>query len=174
MVLRLKAGLPSLRRKESFKILKEAVKKARKKGLAVIHFSILGNHVHFVVESEKPLGKVIQTLTVSFAKRLNHLLNRKGTVFRDRYYARIIRGVREARNVLRYVLENHARHKGVQEILVDPFSSIWAISLDDLTRLLGRGRLETTLWSEADIEVWLSEVLVPPRTWLLRTGWKAA
>src|ERR1700683_3047337 len=51
ITLRLKEKLPSLRRKHLLKEFNESIKKAKKQGLYVIHFSIQSNHIHLFAEA---------------------------------------------------------------------------------------------------------------------------
>ncbi|HTL12835.1 MAG TPA: hypothetical protein VL588_10125, partial [Bdellovibrionota bacterium] len=114
LTLRLKAGLPSLRRKDVHKALCSAVLKARGQGLAVVHFAFLSNHVHMIVESQgrADLGRAMQSFGISFGKRLNAILGRTGAVFTERYHCVVLRAPTQARNALRYVLANEFQHGG--------------------------------------------------------------
>jgi hypothetical protein len=55
-------------------------------------------------------------------------MDRRGTVFADRYHAQLLRTPRQAANAVRYVLENstiHARRQGWSgPRAIDPFSSV--------------------------------------------------
>jgi len=65
-------GLPSLRAKNKFKLIKRAILKARVRGLRIIHFSIQSNHLHLLIESEnkRELGRGMQSFCISLAKSL--------------------------------------------------------------------------------------------------------
>src|SRR4051812_43667840 len=77
VTLKLQPGLPNLRSKDMFKILRASVKKARAKGFRAAQFSILSNHVHLILEPRSAsLAKPLQSLAVSFAKRVNGRLAR--------------------------------------------------------------------------------------------------
>lgn len=194
VTLRLVPGLPSLRRKDVFRVLQQAVRRARSKGFGAAHFAILSNHVHLILEPDrKGPGRAIQSLGISFARRLNGLLGRQGAVFRERYHMRVLESPMQAHNTLAYVLCNESRHRrkalaaedlrGAKkprrigppgfDIRLDPFSSAYAFS--NWKWLLGRRpRVELTSWSQNWIAGWLDEILVPPRTWLLTRGWIGA
>ncbi|MBY0471700.1 hypothetical protein K2X30_11085 [bacterium] len=173
VTLKLRSGLPSLRGKAAFRCLREAVKTARKQGLHVVHFAVLSNHIHLILEPRQhaTLGGVFQSLGISFSKRLNAFLKRSGAVFADRYHLRVLRTPRETRNAIHYVLANFGKHTGTNVIRMDPFSSAFQFQG---WRKLRAGPLvfETTAWSEQGLEVWLREILSSPKTWLLRTGWE--
>jgi REP element-mobilizing transposase RayT len=179
VTLRLIDGLPSLRRKDLFRALRESVRVARRRKFAVVHFSILSNHLHFIIEprTSGELAKEMQSLAISFSRRLNGVLGRKGRVFRERYHLEILGTPTQVRNALAYVLSNESRHRGVPaarpEIRIDPFSSAQAFRR--WGRLFrGRPRLTLSNWSEDVIENWLDEILTPARTWLLARGWERA
>lgn len=174
VTLRLNDGLPSLRKKEIFKILRLAVQKARSQGLAVAHFAILSNHIHLIVETEKTLlSPVFQSFGISFSKRFNSHLKRSGAVFRERYHLHVLKTPTEVRRALAYVLTNEGKHHGrKQTVRIDPFSSAFAFS--EWKALLGRVDFQFSNWSEDWIENWYDEILTPPHTWLLTRGWKKA
>jgi putative transposase len=182
VTLRLSGGLPTLRRKDLFRCLREAVRTARQKGFGVVHFSILSNHIHLIMEAGAPglaVTRPLQSLATSFAKRLNALLKRKGKVFADRYHVRALKTPTETRNAIQYVLANESIHRMRRgsttaiEVRLDPFSSAWLFP--HWERLAGgTPRFSDTTWSVQAVENWLDEILVPAKTWLLRTGWMRA
>ena len=90
----------------------------------VTHFSVQGNHVHLVVEAEDQaaLTRAMRSLTIRIARRLNRVMGRRGRVLAQRYHARALRSPTDAKNVVRYVLANHARHVPGAAI-ADPWSS---------------------------------------------------
>jgi REP element-mobilizing transposase RayT len=134
----------------------------------VVEFSIQENHIHLVVEAvgRQPrahdmLRSGVSGLAISFAKRLNSLLRRRGKVWAERWHGRELASPREVRNALVYVFRNAARHgtRIIGNDALDPLSS--APRFSRWTRPLawpfpnGDGP-----WPDAR-----------PRTWLLDTGW---
>jgi putative transposase len=125
---RLRAGLPSLRRKDAFDAITAAFAActagADRHGMRLVHFSIQSNHLHLIVEARDApsLARGMQGLLVRIARGLNRTWKRKGSVFSDRYHAHNLRTPREVRNALAYVL-NNARKHGCHRSGVDPFSS---------------------------------------------------
>jgi len=96
----------------------------------VTHFSVQGNHVHLVVEAHDrdTLSSALRSLTVRIARALNRVMGRKrGPVLAHRTHARALSSRTEARNVVRYVLGNHARHVPGAPV-ADAFSSAAAFS----------------------------------------------
>lgn len=178
VTLRLVDGLPSLRRKEAFLCLRDAVRKARAQGFAVSHFAILSNHIHLILEPSAPkLGRIFQSFGISFAKRLNALLDRAGPVFRERYHMHVLRTPAEVRHALAYVLTNRERHACQGRpptsftVCIDLFSSAYAFR--DWRALFGsKVDFEFSGWPEDEIERWHGEILAPMKTWLLKSGWK--
>jgi putative transposase len=125
-------------------------------GFRLVEFSVLGNHLHLVVEAEneRALARGMQGLGVRIAKALNRVMGRKGTVFADHYHARILRSPTQVANALAYVLMNFLHHfpdeaRRFGDIPRDPFSSAWR----------ERGR---------------DPPVVRARTWLLTVGWRRA
>ncbi len=162
VTMKLERGLPSLRQRPAFSVVRQAFARATGRfGFRLVHWSVQTNHVHLLVEAEdeRALSRGMQGLGVRVARSLNVLWRRAGRVLADRYHARILHTPREVRNALRYVLANAHKH-GVQLARgLDPFSSGedfdgWEgscrkICADSASSLFGRAR-----------------------TWLLRVGWR--
>ena len=122
---RLHAGLPSLRQKDTLRVLHEAFFAGMDRfGFRLVHFSVQSNHLHLVAEARDrhALTLGMQGLLIRVAKALNKFWVRRGAVFADRYHARILRTPREVRNGLCYVLSNARKH-GLRLAGIDPFSS---------------------------------------------------
>jgi REP element-mobilizing transposase RayT len=119
-------------------------------GLRVIEYSVLGNHVHFIVEADDSvaLSRGMQGLTIRIAKALNALMGAKGSVFDDHYDARLLTPPTQLVRAIAYVLDNHRHHYGTSGL--DPFSSFALPSEKRRARLC------------------------LPLSWLLRTGWRRA
>ena len=117
-------------------------------GLRLIEFSVLGNHIHLIVEadSQEALSRGMQGLNVRIAKALNRLMQTGGRVLEDHYHASLLLTPTKLVNAIAYVIGNAARHYGTQAAN-DPFSSATC----------DRGRL-----------------LEKPESWLLRIGWRRA
>jgi REP-associated tyrosine transposase len=117
-------------------------------GLRLIQFSIQGNHLHLIFEADstKSLSRGVQGLCVRVAKALNKMMRRKGRVFADHYFARLLETPKKLVNAIRYVLQNHTHHFGQEG--VDPYSS--------------------AALTQGDRDI----VLARPLGWLLRAGWK--
>jgi REP element-mobilizing transposase RayT len=169
VTLRVKRGIPSLRRQSMERIVKLALLMQREKlaetGAAhfqVVHFTIQSNHLHLIVEApnKRGLARGVAGLEVRIARRLNQLLRRKGSLWAERYHRRDLRTPTETRNALRYVLMNTQKHHRVigDRNFADPYSS--AATFDGFDR-------EPAVFD--DPQRWPR---VPPRTWLLRTGWR--
>jgi putative transposase len=142
----------NLRSRRSYRAIKQCFADALGRfGLRIIQFSVMGNHVHLIVEadSSQALSRGMQGLAIRLAKALNRMMRRRGRIFADHYHARIVRTPTELVAAIAYVLGNHAHHFGGAAGR-DPFSSA---SLDVEQR---------------------ERVLAHPRTWLLRSGWRRA
>jgi putative transposase len=164
-------AVPNLRARRRFAVIKNAFVKfcaPQELGFRLIHFAVLSNHVHFVVEadSKRALSMGMQKLLHSISRRLNALSVHEhggrqstkagsyrdlegwlGRVFADRYHAHLLRSPTEMHNAVRYVRNNADKHYRFGEVYaqssgVDPFSS-FAVSdvvVTDTARgfLLGR------------------------------------
>jgi REP element-mobilizing transposase RayT len=180
VTLRLADGLPSLRRREVLAALQAGLRISE---LAVIHFSVLSNHLHLLIEARHPeaLARRMQGLTIRLAKAINRIAGRRGTVFRERYHVRVLKTPTEVRNAIRYVLLNERNHRGGGRVELDRHSSALLVNDAAWSTLLGpRWRRvigfpkewepENREKAQAEMKVLVKE----PRTWLLRTGWSRA
>jgi hypothetical protein len=131
----------------------------------VVEFSIQDNHLHLIVEARGPdahakLRSGVSGLVISFAKRLNMMLRRRGKVWGDRWHSRELGSPREVRSALVYVFRNLAKHgtRLIGQDIVDVMSS--ALRFDGWTAPLTFHVDDGLHWPNA-----------PPRTWLLERGW---
>jgi REP element-mobilizing transposase RayT len=174
---RVRAGLPSLRCDAARRALERAFAAGRERfGFRLIHYSIQTNHVHFVVEATdaRALSRGMQGLLVRVARALNRLWGRRGSVFADRYHARILRTPREVRNALAYVVLNAQKH-GIRVQGIDPYSSGavfdgWRDGGSATGNWKPRDAAESDDTLERVRETHLPVTLA--RTWLLRIGWR--
>ena len=157
VTVRLRAGLPSLRREATRHAIERAFSSgAERFGFRLTQYSIQSNHLHLVAEAgdRRALSRGMQGLLVRVARAVNRLWRRMGSVFADRYHARQLRTPREVRTALVYVLHN-ARHHGVGVSGVDAYSSgPWFDG-----------------WKHARTRLRAFPVALA-RTWLLRIGWR--
>lgn len=113
VTVRIRREVWNLRTHRCFRALRRAFERGCERfGFRLVHFSVQGNHMHFVVEAPDAvaLGRAMKGLEVRMARALNKVMDRKGPVFADRYHAHLLLSPREAANAVRYVLENWIRH----------------------------------------------------------------
>src|SRR6266849_35955 len=94
VTLRVAAHVWNLRSARAFRRLRSCFEKSRGRfGLRLIHFSVLGNHLHLIVEadSSEALSRGMQGLSIRIAKALNRLMSRHGRVLSDHYHSRLLR-----------------------------------------------------------------------------------
>jgi REP element-mobilizing transposase RayT len=107
-----------LRAKQTFGVIKEAIRLASsKEAFRIVCFSVQHNHLHLIVEAEdeRALGRGMQGLAIRVARGINRLLHRGGPVFTDRYHRHDLASPQETRACIAYVLQNfrkHARERG--------------------------------------------------------------
>lgn len=148
VTLRVRGDIPSLRSSRRFMKIRECFAAARGRfGLRLVEFSVLGNHVHLIVEADDSaaLSSGMQGLAIRVAKAINRMLARSGHVFADHYHSRLLKTPTELTRAIRYVVENASRH--YDERGPDFFSS------------RGPGA---------------AAALAAPTGWLLRIGWRRA
>ena len=168
VTVRLRPVVASLRNGRAFRVVRRCIAAGRERfGFRLIEYSLQGQHLHLVCEADdrRALARGMQGLNVRLARRLNRHLGRSGTLLAERYHSRVLRTPTEVRTVLAYVLCNarhHAAARGerLQRGWIDSFSSGphftgWC----DLVRPSGAYALGP-------------RSTAPPRSWLLRIGWK--
>ena len=175
VTLRLVGGLPSLRERKTFRVVREAFGVPRAGDARIVHYSVQSNHIHLLVETEdaQRLAQGIQALTIRLAKRLNRSLSRRGRIFADRFHVRRLRTPLEVRRALAYLLNNYRRH-------VDGTGPRLPLAFRD--------PLSSALWFDGWDPEWihvppdrralrdplpqLEAGVTPPRSFLLRRGWR--
>ena len=170
-------------------VLKAQANRSYASEFQVVHFSIQRDHLHLIVEARRPtqaddgaraagalserakqerpneereaLRRGISGLAISFARKLNRRLGRRGKVWADRHHRRDLESPTAVRNTILYVLQNWLRH-GMKTFgvgVVDPSTAV---------RFRGWADAHTTI---IETEPWPDPA---PRTWLLRDGWTRA
>jgi putative transposase len=165
VTLRLADGLPSLRKRATYRVLVAALGRGSERfGMCLVHWSVMGNHMHLMVEAadERALSRGMQGLAVRIARALNRWWQRTGRVFADRYHAHVLRSPTVVRRALFYILQNARRHR-IETAGADPCSSgPWFDGW-----LPGQLR-ERSERSAVERPTWLRTA----RTWLLARGWR--
>jgi REP element-mobilizing transposase RayT len=168
ITLRCVRGLPRLRQNHIYQVIRRVLAfYLELDDFRVVHVSIQRNHLHFIVEAanKAALSRRMQSFVIKLAKALNYAWGREGKVFAFRYAARQIKSRRYARNAIAYVLNNWRRHhedfyeNAHGKIFLDEYSS--AVSFDGWTMKFGKPTIE---YERLPVS--------PPKTWLLREGWK--
>ena len=167
VTLKVRAGLPSLRRQRVVREIERSLAAGCERGsFRVVHYSIQADHGHFLVEAagREALGRGMKSLAARFARAVNGTLERSGPVLADRYHVRVLRSPRQVRNGLAYVLLNSRRHLAQRK-------GRWAL----------RGASLDAGSSARWFEGWVGRHAGPvegprsvaaPHSWLLRVGWR--
>jgi len=167
VTLKARRDVWNLRAQRAMRVLIPALFAARESLVRLVHFSVQHDHVHLVVEAENKtaLSRGIGGLAVRLARALNRLMAKKGKVWKERFHSHVLKTPRQVRHALAYVLGNARKH-GVPMPSrgLDPCSSAaafegWA------------GRIVVSVHELARAAM---AVAAPPRTWLLRVGWRRA
>jgi len=169
VTVRVREGLPSLR---TVRVVREIERTfadgCARPGFRLVHYSLLGNHAHLIVEAQDrdALGRGMMAIGSRLARAVNRAARRTGRVLADRYHVRLLPTPKEVRDALRHVLLNARRHSTSarsavkQAARLDPASSArWF----DGWKRRGPGDEEDGLNRRA---------VARPRTWLLTTGWR--
>jgi hypothetical protein len=144
-------------------------------GFRLVHYSLLGNHAHLIVEAddERALGCGMKAIGARLARAVNRIAKRTGRVVADRYHVRLLPTPKEARNALRYVLLNARRHVAVtarkalraMDTLLDPASSArWFDGWKPGSSPVPSASKPAALANRPAV--------ARARTWLLTVGWR--
>jgi putative transposase len=113
VTLRMVRGVESLREPKIWKAVERAMREgALRFDTRVVHFSVMSNHVHMLVESRdrRSLSAAMKGLAVRIARRVNARIGRKGRLIAERYHVRPLRTPSEVRKALHYVRHNYRHH----------------------------------------------------------------
>ncbi len=162
VTLRAVRRLPSLRQQRVFREVVRALPESARDWFRIVHFSVQVDHVHLIVEARDKisLSRGVAGASIRLARAINRLLQRRGSVWSDRYHARPLPTPREVRGALVYVVMNWTKHvRGSRGL--DPYSSVWWLEGWKVPPSSGPPH---PLPPDPPVEM--------PRTWLLRTGWR--
>jgi REP element-mobilizing transposase RayT len=108
----------NLRSRRCFSALAQSFAAASNQfGFRLVHYSVQGNHIHFLVEAEdkRALSRGMQGLTIRMARALNRVMNnRKGKVFSDRYQCDQVKGGAIQR--LKRLRDNNQNHEAEETL----------------------------------------------------------
>ena len=129
----------------------------------LVHYALLGNHAHLIVEAKDrhALGRGMKSVTMRIVRAAERAFAWRGRILADRYHMRILKTPREVRNAIRYVLLNARRHasRSSRGGTIDPASSgRW---FDGWKK--GTARVDGGIGTQ---------VVAAAHTWLLRAGWR--
>jgi putative transposase len=121
---RMSKGVWNLRTRRCFGALERAMYGgATRFGFRLVHYSVMGNHVHLIVEApdRRALSRAMKGLGVRIARALNRVMKRSGRVVGDRYHAHILKTPSEVKRARSYLLSNARQHYGYTAR--DPYAS---------------------------------------------------
>jgi REP-associated tyrosine transposase len=112
---RMRGDVWNLRARRCMRVLAPAFLAATKETFRVVHYSVMGNHIHLLVEAQdrRALSTGMQGLGVRVARRLNAVMGRRGHVLEERFHAHILRTPTEVARARRYLLHNARQHYGL-------------------------------------------------------------
>ena len=162
--VRLADGLPSLRRGGALTVVLAALSASSERhGMRIVHYSIQRDHLHLLVEADdrECVARGMNALLSPLARALNKLWGRKGKVFPERYHDEVISTPTQARNALRYVLQNGKKHGVVPRSSIDLCSS---------APVFDGWKEQPSIASIPATPVMAS--VATASTWLLTAGWR--
>jgi hypothetical protein len=168
ITIRVRSDVPDLRQPEPWRRIVGCFQRFRgNPHLSFVHYSAQSDHLHSIAETEgtQALSRGMQTFSGMLGKTINRCFRRRGPVFAGRYHAHELKTPTEIRNAIEYVLLNRRKHAA------DAGCTMPAGWVDDCS-------------TAVTFDGWRRIVVVPqrgddfgtspPRTWLLREGWRFA
>lgn len=113
VTLRALVGVPNLRSISFVRAFESSLTRGcERRGFRVVHYSIQGNHAHFIVEADDraALGRGMISLGTRFARAVRRAFGHRGRVLADRYHLHRLKTPSEVRNAIAYVLLNARKH----------------------------------------------------------------
>ena len=165
VTLRVRRGVPSLRRRGFVREFRRSLALACERGeFRVCHYSIQRDHVHFIVEAagKEALGRGMKSVGARLARAANRVFKSSGPVLYGRYHLQILRAPRQVRNAIAYVLLNARKHSRQRTGAAPP------VRLDEAS---SGGTFEGWRRSPPG-EATPGRGVARPRSWLLKTGWR--
>lgn len=146
-----------LRSERVYAAIERSVAKAQRDNFRIVLFSAQMNHVHLVVEGDdrEQLIRGVHGLTVRMAKAINRAMGRRGKVWGDRYHARAMTMPLDVRNTISYDFQNFRKHTRAPAGFDPCSSAAWFEG-----------------WIEPPPEPDRPSPCVPPKSWLLKVGWR--
>jgi REP element-mobilizing transposase RayT len=113
---RMRADVCNLRRRRCLRVLQRSFVAATKESFRVVHYAVMGNHVHLLVEADdrRRLSRGMQGLGIRIARALQRVMGRRGHVMKERYHAHILKTPMEVKRARLYLLGNARKHHGVR------------------------------------------------------------
>lgn len=160
----------SLRCGDMYGVFKRNSERAKRFGLNIVHYSLLKDHLHLIVEvkDNKTLALAMRSFASGMAKGIRAFIGGRGEVFNGRFHMRAIENPTQMRNTVIYVLQNQAKHQGVIDHF-DQYSSAWHFKE---WKKLAKARISPLLYQRARSSAQLPPHLSAPRSWLAREGWR--
>ncbi len=109
LTAKLLPGLPSLRRRGLLAEFRGLRDRAREAGVRTVAYALMDDHIHWIViaESRAALAAATRLVFGQLARRINRVAGRvRGRVFADRFWSSSGRSVRQAFQMVAYVLRN--------------------------------------------------------------------
>jgi putative transposase len=112
---RMRGDVWNLRARRCLRVLQRAFRRGSKDDFQIVHYSVMGNHIHLLVEASdrRALALGMQGLGIRIARGLQAVMGRRGHVIKERYHARILETPTEVKRVRLYLLDNARRHYGL-------------------------------------------------------------
>jgi REP element-mobilizing transposase RayT len=107
----------TLRNSDFIKMIKLAVKNARRKGLRIVYFTLQFDHIHLYIETQDiralKVGMKAFTASIIYLLKAKNKLKSGIRFFKDRYHLVLKKTPNEVKRCIAYILFNTIKHTGI-------------------------------------------------------------
>jgi REP element-mobilizing transposase RayT len=107
----------NLRNSDFIKLIKLAVKNARRKGLRIVYFTLQFDHIHLYIEAQNinalKAGMKAFTASIIYLMKAKNKLKSGIRFFKDRYHLVVKKTPAEVKRCIAYILYNTVKHSGI-------------------------------------------------------------
>ena len=167
VTVRVRPEAAGLRRRAMYRLVRALFcETCEQRRFRIIHYAVLHNHVHLVVEASDRAHMTagMRRVCIRLARRLNRALGRRGPVLADRYHEVHLGSPNQVRNALAYVLCNARRHAFERH---GPLRGAAELDYCSSARFFDGWKEAAPIAPPGE-----GDPVSLPRTWLLRIGWR--
>lgn len=178
MTVRVRGDVPSLRTARFVHAFERSLRAlsndSERNDFRVLHYSLQGDHAHFVVEAKDrfALGRGMKAVGIRMAWIVRRVFGRAGGVLDGRYHHRVLKTPRQVRNAIAYTLLNARKHLAERLRKAKGASDRKREALPPTPVDRASSGRWFTGWARAPERASDDPPVADARTWLAAVGWR--